>query len=315
MKVIVYHIFCFGNYQDIVQSQLNRLKTSGLYEWCDIMEVSCVDTEGKYEGIDELFDGMNKVNMFKTNRNGYEYWPIKKIWDLSQEHDGQVFYFHAKGVSNTYTNLNTREPSQWKIDGINIWRDALEYHLIDNFQQCVDDLKTHDTCGMTCVGNWYWGNFWWSNLSFIKENKDPVHGDRWYFEDWLHHARHYNSKEYFHFTWNPYFSNLPIEAYTNIDFFKNKSIEVISGLFGTIGIQQDEGYPPDLPKTQIDVTEKLKQNLIYNNNQMINLRVDINVMGDPIHGQRKFLIIELNLDNEVYRICYNENFNIDLKFI
>ena len=179
MKVIVYHIFCFGNYQDIVQSQLNRLKTSGLYEWCDIMEVSCVDTEGKYEGIDELFDGMNKVNMFKTNRNGYEYWPIKKIWDLSQEHDGQVFYFHAKGVSNTYTNLNTREPSQWKIDGINIWRDALEYHLIDNFQQCVDDLKTHDTCGMTCVGNWNWGNFWWSNLSFVKQNKDPQHGDRW----------------------------------------------------------------------------------------------------------------------------------------
>lgn len=314
MKVIVYHIFCVGNYQEIVKLQLNRLKTSGLYDWCDVMEVSCVDTEGNYKNIDELFYGMDKVNMFKTNRNTYEYWSIKKIWDLSQEHDGQVFYFHAKGVSNTYTNLNTREPSQWKIEGINIWRNVLEYYLVDNFQQCIEDLKTHDTCGMTCVGNWYWGNFWWANLSFVRENPEPSHADRWYYEAWLHHARHYKGKEYFHFEWNPYFTNLPIDGYTNPDFFKNKEVEIINGLFGSTGIQLDEGYPNDYPISQVDVTDKLIENFKSNDGKELNIRVDTETMGDPAHGLRKFLVMMIRIGDKIYRITYNEGFNVGLKF-
>jgi hypothetical protein len=314
MNVIVYHIFCVGDYLDVVNSQIEKLKVSGLYNWCDTLEVSCVDTEDKYEGIDEIFNGMDKVNLFKTNRNAYEYWGINKVWELSQQHDGKVFYFHAKGVSNTYKNLVTKETSNWKVEGIKIWRDALEHHLIDNFQKCVLDLDEYDTCGMTCVGNWFWGNFWWANLSFVRKNNKPVHGDRWYFEDWLHHARHYKAKEYFHFEWNPYFSNLPVEAYYNQDFFKGKKIEVLSGLFGTTGIQQDEGYPPEIPIHQVDVTEKIIDNLKSNNGQLINLRVDTNVMGEPIHGMRKFLVMMIRIDDDVYRITYNENFNVGLKF-
>ncbi len=314
MKVIVYHIFCVGNYLDVVKSQLNKLISSGLYQWCDVMEVSCVDTTGEYNGIDELFKDLGKVNLFKTTQNYYEYWGIKKVWDIAQQHDGQVFYFHSKGVSNTYKNLQTKETSIWKVEGVNIWRDALEEHLINNYPQCIEDLKEYDTCGLTNVGNWYWGNFWWANLSFVRENQEPSHGDRWYFEDWLHHARHYKSKEYYHFEWNPYFTNLPLDAYVNKDFFKGKNVEVLNALFGSTGIQQDEGYPTDYPSIQNDVTEKIKENLKNNDNKEINIRVDTDSFGDPAHGLRKFLVMMLNIDNTVYRITYNEGFNVGLKF-
>jgi hypothetical protein len=314
MKLIVYHIFCVGDYQNIVKSQIEKVKKSGLYDWCDVMEITCVDTEEKFEGIDEIFHGMEKVNIFKTKLNAFEYWGIKKIWDIAQTNDGQVFYFHSKGVSNTYTNLITKEISEWKVQGINIWRNALEFHLIDNYQKCLEDLNGHDTCGMTCVGNWIWGNFWWANLSFVRENQDPVHGDRWYFEAWLHFARHYKTKEYHHFEWNPYFSDLPIEAYYNSEFFINKKVEIVSAHFGTIGIQQDEGYPSEIPVQQFDVTDKVIENFNNNNKEFINISVNTEILGEPIHGMRKFLVMLIKLDDIIYRITYNEGFTVGLKF-
>ena len=314
MNVIVYHIFCAGNYQEVVKSQLDRIMSAGLFQWCDQMEVSCVDPEGKYEGIDELFNGMGKVNLFKTTHNAYEYWGIKKVWDLSQKHDGKVLYIHAKGVTNNYKNRVTKEISEWKVEGVELWRNAMESHLIDNYTQCVSDLDEYDTCGLTCVGNWYWGNFWWSNLSFVKENPEPTHADRWYYENWLHHARHYKGKEYFHFEWNPYFTNLPIEAYINPDFFKNKNVEVLNGLFGSTGIQLDEGYPDNYPQLQFDVTEKLIENLNKNEGKELNIRVDTETMGDPAHGMRKFLVMMIRIGENIYRITYNEGFNVGLKF-
>jgi len=314
MNVIVYHIFCAGNYQEVVKSQLDRIMSAGLFQWCDQMEVSCVDPEGKYEGIDELFNGMGKVNLFKTTHNTYEYWGIKKVWDLSQKHDGKVLYIHAKGVTNNYKNRVTKEISEWKVEGVELWRNAMESHLIDNYSQCVSDLDEYDTCGLTCVGNWYWGNFWWSNLSFVKENPEPTHADRWYYENWLHHARHYKGKEYFHFEWNPYFTNLPIDAYINPDFFKNKNVEVLNGLFGSTGIQLDEGYPDNYPQLQFDVTEKLIENLNKNEGKELNIRVDTETMGDPAHGMRKFLVMMIRIGENIYRITYNEGFNVGLKF-
>ena len=100
----------------------------------------------------------------------------------------------------------------------------------------------------------------------------------------------------------------------NKDFFKGKNVEVLNALFGSTGIQQDEGYPTDYPSIQNDVTEKIKENLKNNDNKEINIRVDTDSFGDPAHGLRKFLVMMLNIDNTVYRITYNEGFNVGLKF-
>ena len=314
MNAIVYHVFCAGNYKELVKKQMDRLVKSGLYDWCDTLEVSCVDLDDKYEGIDEIFESLPKANIFKTPNNSFEYYGIKKVWDLAQNNDGQVLYFHAKGVTNTYKDLVTKEPSQWKIDGINAWREIMEHYLIDNYKTCLEDLKSHDHCGVTCMNGWYWGNFWWANFDFIKQNSEPVHGDRWYFEAWLNYGRHYNPKEYYHFNWNPYFTNLPEELYKTPGFFKDLEIEVISGKYGTLGIQQDEGYSTDITIVQNDVTDILKENLSQNGGKSFSIRVDNQVFGDPIWGQKKFLIMELKIGGKDYRIVYNEGYDFKLNF-
>jgi hypothetical protein len=302
-NVIVYHIFCGGNYKEVVSSQITRLKESGLYDWCDLMEVTCVDVEEKYEGIDEIFEGMDKVNITKINRNAFEYWSIKKIWDLSQKYDGKVFYFHSKGVTNTYTNLVTRENNDWKSYGVSYWREMLEYFLINNFTECVNNLDEYDNCGVTCNDGWYWGNFWWSNFYFVRKNEEPHHGDRWYYEAWLNKGRIAKNHEFIRLNFNLYFSKLPVEFYRDPEAFKNRKITIQSAYYGTLGIQQDEGYPAEIPLVNEDVTDKVRE---YFNDNKLEIAVDNALFGDPIYGYRKHLVVNILIDDEPFRLVYNE---------
>jgi hypothetical protein len=109
MNIVVYHIFCVDDYENVIINQMDRVIKSGLYDWCDRFEITCIDLNNQFIGIDKIFEGLNKINIFKTNENQYEYWAIKKIWDLSQIFDGKIFYFHTKGVSNRYNNLNEKK--------------------------------------------------------------------------------------------------------------------------------------------------------------------------------------------------------------
>jgi hypothetical protein len=303
IKAIVYHIFCDGDYKNIVSSQIQRLISSGLYEWCDVVEVTCVDTQNKFEGIEETFQGLDKVKLFKTNDNAYEFWGINKVWELSQQYNGQVLYFHAKGVSNLYTNLQNKETNQWKSEGVSYWRDMMEYFLIDNYQECLNKLLEYDSCGAVLNHGWFWGNFWWSNLSHIRKNPKPNREGRWYYEDWLNRGRMPNNYSFIDLITNLYFSKLPADLYLNPKSLQNKQIEVVSSFYGTLGIQQDEGYPSDIPLVQSDVTDIVKNH--FRNNKL-SIYVDNSNFGDPIYGHKKFLLVNIKIDDIPYRLVYNE---------
>jgi len=313
MKLIVYHIFCVGDYIDVVNRQISRLISSGLYDWADVIEVSCVDPQDNYFGIDEVFENLNKVNLLKTDRNHYEWWGINKIWELSQNNEGQVLYFHTKGVSNKYLKKDENEISELKINGIKWWVESLEYFLIDNWTDCVNALDTNDNCGVTCINGWWWGNFWWSNLSWVKNNPKPAQGDRWYFENWLNHARQPKIKEFHHFTFNPYFSILPDDIYRTNNWFKDKEIDILSAEYGTLGIQQDEGQPY-VDKITVDVTQQVINNFLSNDKKSLFISANNELNGDPIFGHRKFLLLRLKVDDQILQFCINEGMNLNLKF-
>jgi len=313
MNVVVYHIFCVGDYLDVVNKQVTRIKESGLYEWVDSIYVSCVDINGEYLGIDELFEGMDKVNLFKTTQNHYEWWGISKVWELSQHNEGKVLYLHTKGVSNKYVKIGHDEISDLKVKGISWWKEMLEYFVIDNWRQCVDALDNVDNCGATCINGWWWGNFWWANLSWTKNNQQPVQADRWYFEAWVNFARTPKIKEFYHFTFNPYFSILPDDLYRVDNWYQGKNVEIIYGEYGVFGIQQDEGQFYQ-EKTVVDVTDILIKNFEENNKKSLQIRAHNELKGDPIFGHRKFLIIKLKADEEILQYCVNEGMNLELIF-
>lgn len=304
IKAIVYHIFCVGEYKKIVSDQIRRLKDSGLYDWCDILEVSCIDTENKFEEIDNIFSGMTKVNIIKTNKNQYEYLGIKKAWDISQEFDGEILYFHSKGVSNQYSDIRTRSVSEWKKHSIELWKEMLEYFTIDNYEECLNHLKNKDICGVTCTDNWFWGNFWWCNLSYLRENVEPdISRDRWYYEDWLTRGRIFSYHEFYHYNYNSYFTQLPEEIYKNPELLENKELTIESAFYGTLGIQQDEGYPSEIPVVQQDVTDIVLKNFINNE---LNIKIDNSMFGDPIWGHKKFLLINIKIGEDKYKLVFNE---------
>lgn len=306
INLIVYHIYCIGNYLDVVNQQLNRLKTSGLYDWCDKLEITCININNDFTAIEELIKDLDKANLTKTTNNSYEYEGINKVWEYSQNYNGKVLYFHTKGVSNTYNNLKERKESIKKRKGIAWWKEAMEYFVIDNYKECIQKLDEYDQCGLTNINGWWWGNFWWSNLSWPKSNEKPKSGDRWSFEAWLNNCRRPLIYEFYHFEFNPYYTKLPNDIYINKNLYKNSKIEVIKAFYGTLGEQQDEGKPL-LERIVIDVTDKIKENLIYNNNRGFNIRVDNNIGGDPYFGVYKTLEVYFLLDDKECIITVDEN--------
>lgn len=307
MNLIVYHIFCYGNYVRVAQDQINRLVASGLYEWCDRLEVTCIDTTNKFSGIKEIFEPLKKVNIFFTDKNYYEYWALKKIWDYSHQKEGKVFYFHTKGITNRYENISSGKISPIKSKAVDFWKELLEYYLIDNWKDCLEKLTDYDNCGVTCNEGWYWGNFWWSNLSYVKANPEPQPGSsRWAYEAWLNYARNFKFHEFYHFEFNPYYTILPNDIYTNIDFYKDASLEVVSAFYGVLGEQQDEGRPI-LERTVIDVTSVIKQNLASNNYRGFNIAVNNDLGGDPYFGVTKMLEIRFLINNTEYVLVVDEN--------
>ena len=308
INLIVYHIYCVGNYLEVVKHQLNRLKTSGLYDWCDKLEITCVDTLNQFEGIDELVKDLDKAVLNKFVNNHYEYEGINKVWEYSQQYKGKVFYFHTKGVSNLYANLETKVISQRKQTGIRWWKEIMEHFLIDNFQDCLQKLDEYEQCGVTNNDKWWWGNFWWANLSFVRINMKPTHGDRWYFEAWLNHYRNPSVYEFYHFDFNGYFTYLPQDIY-NKEKYKDSKIEVVRAFYGTLGEQQDEGKA-FAERVVVDVTEQIKHNLEANNYKRFDIRVDNNIGGDPYYGIEKKLEIYFLLNDIQYIIVADENRNL-----
>jgi len=311
INLIVYHVYCVNDYLKVVKQQLNRLINSGLYDWCDKLEITCVNTKGEFEEIKELIKGLDKVNLNEYTNNDFEYEGVNKVWEYSQKYNGKVFYFHTKGVSNFYKNFEDRSVSEWKMKGIQWWKEAMEYFLIDNFKDCLEKLNTYDQCGLTMNNKWWWGNFWWINLSWAYSNGKPNHGDRWYYEAWLNSYRNPYYYEHYHFEFNPYYTLLPMDIYKKD--YSNSRIELISAQYGTLGEQQDEGSK-FTQRNMIDVTDELRNNFEQNNNRGFDIRVDNSIKGDPVYGVQKHLEVRIKIDDQDYIIVVDENRNLKIQF-
>ena len=322
IKAIVYHIYCYGDdYINLVEQQVKRLISSGVYDWCDVLEVSCIDTSGEFSGIDDAFSGLSKANIFKTRDNKFEYWGIKRVWEISQRYNGEVLYLHTKGVWNKFKDLESGVVSEWKIKSVSSWREAMEYFLVDNYKQCIEDITINgfDSCGFTCVDRWVWGNFWWADLAYIRHNAEPADGaDRWYYEAWLHAYREFKCKEYYHCEWDLHYTYLPFEVYRDRGWLKGRKWKIVNATYGAFSEQKDEGWSDGEGIANMCVLDTIKKNIkdCDDNSLCLNLRVDNETFGnDPIFGVKKFLVILLNIDGVEYKIVGAEgrNLNINLK--
>jgi hypothetical protein len=319
MISVVYHCYLVGNWKEIVNEQLNRLKSSGLYDSADIIEVTVnLDKTDKSE-FENVVSNYSKLNIEYFTDNAAEYPGIKKVRELALIHDTKIFYFHTKGVSNNYDNYNDKTISQEKIENIKLWRECLEYFLIDKWEESVELLESHDNVGVTCNGGWFWGNFWWSQSSHIKQTDEVGMWGRWDYEAWLNRSTP-NSKnyEFHHFPYNPYVTKLDKELYSSKSKYIGDKIELIRAFYGTPPFQIDEGYSGMDINVGSDVTDVVKKLLEIEDNIQFNFNINNESMGgDSAHGLRKFLIVEFSPKsdlNKIYKMGLHEGQTLTFKF-
>jgi len=311
INLIVYHIYAVGNYLEVANRQINRLVSSGIYEWSDLIEVTCCKPDGRFEDIEKLISQHTKIKLNKITENNYEYPAINKIWEYSQEYNGKVLYLHAKGVSNTYENLNTNKLSKRKVKGISIWTEVMEYFLIDRYKECLEKLNTYDQVGVTNVNDWWWGNFWWANLDNISVQSKPDKGDRWYFEAWINMGRKSRYYEFYNFTWNPYLTDLPLEFYTGKKYNK---VEIKNATYGTTGIQVNEGKEY-VERDVVHVSPIIRKMFDDTNGKLLKIKVTNEELGgDPKWGYEKHLEVTVILENKEYIITVDENNELKVNF-
>lgn len=177
---VVIHICTIANWRDILEEQLERIKTSGLYEACDGILMGVVGTES----VNYLKRKYPKVIMFFQYQDVklYERPTLLSLYDLCK-HNQQAFvlYLHTKGVSKSDNNLT---------HCIRDWRRYMEYFSIDQWRICVDVLKKEgvDVCGVNWVeipSPHFSGNFWWAKARYIVTLPRYIGEDYFAPEMWL----------------------------------------------------------------------------------------------------------------------------------
>lgn len=297
-----------NDWEPRLKRQINRLVNSGLYDSADELHLFVTDESNKLKSnLEEILKELPKIQLNYTNTNyGEGFLALSKVEELSRIGDYKILYFHTKGVFNKYKNFANKEIDNLKNKGVDCWVEMLEYFLIDNWKDCLDKLDDNDTAGVTNNGGWWWGNFWWTKSSHVLKNI-PIkqfYGSRWNAEGWLHESNQEKDKikfhEFYHFTYDPYYSILPDYIYkTNLEF----TIEILDAKWGYFAEQRDEGRP--LSNTElmfIDATESVKNNITKNknNSHTIETHSSISVLTDPAEGFEKSLRVKFktNIDPE-----------------
>ena len=156
-----YHILLQHHWYSIVVDQLRILITSGLYDSCGAIYISCIGDDRQKDFLDRLFIRQYpklKVIYYGTNPKEYEFPALRYIEQMEGDYVG--FYFHTKGVTKPNDTvkahwrslLNEAILNQWNIHYKNVAFRRYDVSSI-NYLESPDHFS---------------GNFWWFNRNYIR---------------------------------------------------------------------------------------------------------------------------------------------------
>lgn len=271
MISIILYCYAINDWKSRLTRQINRLVSSGLYEEADEFFLFVSDPSECVGSEIENFN-LSKINLNYTKINyGEAYLALSKLDELAREEkERKIFYFHTKGVFNKYKNFETKELDEIKNKGVDYWVETMEHFLIDKWDACVDKLNDNNIVGMTQYGCWWWGNFWWTKSSHVKNIpnfKNIYNGSRWSVEAWIHASAPNKSEiPYYQFKeikYDPCYTYLPNYFHNNSIDLSQIKINVIEAKYGYFANQRDEGRGmKKLEDETIDVTDKINKILL-----------------------------------------------------
>ncbi|MDQ0416732.1 hypothetical protein J2Z48_000899 [Croceifilum oryzae] len=166
------HAWAVNNWIDIVDSQLKRLCSSGLYQKLDaiflnivtdqIDDTSRIEEDLQRLGIDQYDDTLQYV--IKPDAHEWEKSTLLWLHEYStvNKQNVRVLYLHTKGV---------RHFGQATESNVADWRNMLETLLIDHHSLALECLEKVDVSSLqyTPGAVAFAGNFWWAHSRYLKE--------------------------------------------------------------------------------------------------------------------------------------------------
>jgi hypothetical protein len=209
---IIIHCCTMGKGEEILKSQLHRIKNLPLYSRVKKIFVFCVGP--KILNLESEINRKICVEHLSLNSLLSEQATIRKIGTLNLEDDARILYIHTKGVSYSITEedvqdmkkvpsfdqgdphftqilRNLSDPSMKKRYKTSVaWRKYMEKMVIDHYEECLEKLNDYDTVGTelheatSSVPRHYSGNFWWMNMRCYKTHIDSLGTDYNAVENW-----------------------------------------------------------------------------------------------------------------------------------
>lgn len=180
-KVLYYHAYLDGNFKLIVQDQLTKIFTSGLYKELSRLELRCASPfEENYIWLENLVKDYSKINIKRIEINKDEYpanyreskITLQQLSDDAKSNDAIFGYIHTKAVFNTGFVMDN-------------WRLSMDYSIIINWKECLSELQSADAVGPnlridTHVGRFphFSGTYWWASSNHIKTLDDSYLADK-----------------------------------------------------------------------------------------------------------------------------------------
>ncbi len=157
--VVFYHAWLNGASGEIIPQQLQRLKSSGLYDKAEEIRLHTSDNAVPITG---MLTNYPKIALRQNRDKFSELDTLRALHDYACTHPGkQVLYMHTKGASKYYPPVND-------------WRRMMEYFLIDKYEDCLKTLDCCDVLGVNYMGApkpHLSGNFWWATTDYLKRLK------------------------------------------------------------------------------------------------------------------------------------------------
>jgi hypothetical protein len=185
---IFFHVAQIGNWRSIVQEQLSRLACSSLSKSMLYLNIRVLGNTPLDLSALSLPPEKIRIKYEGKDLNKYEYPTLHALWEECLTFEGNVLYFHTKGVSSE---------EKYNKEAVQSWRKYMEYYCIDLWEEAVFLLNNSDALGPSLSFDgrdaFFGGNFWWATSRHIRKLPNPVHlinnyqgvVDRYIAEKWV----------------------------------------------------------------------------------------------------------------------------------
>lgn len=204
---IFFHIFPINHYQRLINFIFK--KNERLFHLATNVFLS-INGNSEVE-----FPSTGNVTTLR-NQNLFEFPTLYRIIAHTNSHPlSYILYLHTKGV--TYAEKN---------QCLDDWINYMLYFNVEQADECIDILNSHDTCGVDLrddPAKHYSGNIWWARSDYIKMLKSPLDvdspcGERHKCEFWIcsGEGRHYEMHETEINVYERHFHRYPPELYRSV---------------------------------------------------------------------------------------------------